>query len=40
MRPEVQTFLRALLQALEPHPEARAAVAAVLAALRQGEQGA
>ena len=41
MRPDVQSFLRALLQALEPHPEARAAVAAVLAGMRErGEQGA
>ncbi|HVS33986.1 MAG TPA: hypothetical protein VMS17_00265 [Gemmataceae bacterium] len=35
MRPDVQTFLRALLTALEPHPEARAAVAAVLVRLRE-----
>ena len=37
MRDDVQTFLRALLQALEPHPEARAAVAAVVRVLSDGE---
>ncbi len=40
LRPDVQTFLRALLTALEPHPEARAAVAAVLVRLREGGPGA
>jgi hypothetical protein len=39
MRPDVQAFLRALLQALEPHPEARAAVAAVLLRLREDDAG-
>src|SRR5258708_38158336 len=35
--PGVQAFLRVLLQALEPYPNARAAVAAVLAGLREKE---
>ena len=35
LRADVQAFLRAVLEALEPHPEARAAVAAVLNGLRE-----
>ena len=36
--PAVQAFLRALLQALEPYPEARMAVAGVLTELREEEK--
>ena len=39
MRPDVQALLRALLAALEPHPEARAAVADVLVRLRDSGDG-
>ena len=35
----VQTLLRVLLQALEPYPDARAAIAGVLMKLRESESG-